>query len=1536
MLVSLIKKNKIYTLSLPSNVYGNYWIQDKDEKGKERDLINIEETDGAWKITSNFECQLVDGNKNIISETILKEFSFYYVQINHESSLSILYCSPIYDESYIHLDLRNTHTVSIGSDPANNIIYDVPTIAKQHTRLNFNSGQWEIEDLQSPFGTYVNGKRVLKAPLSYGDIIFIMGLKIIVLNGELIVNNPFNRVRFDSTIFIMHKKNVPEFMGESEEDESAIELYEENDYFFRSPRFKTVIEKEQMVIDPPPTKQNQEEQPLLMMLGPMMTMGMTSMMTLYTSVERVMSGEADLSSATPSLVMGGAMLASMILWPLVNRSYQKKKKREYEQERQVKYGKYIEDKKNEIDIIMKKQRQILIENNITIPECETIILNRTRQLWERKIEQDDFLEVRLGIGNKPVELDIRYPEEHFTMDEDNLRDILNTVVNKSKDLVGVPLSVSLTEKYITGIVGKRQDTIPFMKELLLQIITFHSYEDLKLVFFVGEENREDWEWVKVLPHVWNDDKTIRFFSTEYEEMRNISSYLEKILQQRIPNNEGSGSKDYKSFTPYYIIITDNYRMTQGIEILIDALKQKTNIGFNVMVINEELSTLPNECTTFISVLNKNGGLFESELTSTKQKEFVIDNIAPNNLKACCTKLANIPIKMKKQLYALPSVYTFLEMYNVGKVEQLNALFRWKMSDTTKSLQVPVGLDEHGMLFRLDIHEKAHGPHGLIAGMTGSGKSEFIITYILSLAVNYHPQDVSFILIDYKGGGLAGAFKNEETGVKLPHLAGTITNLDTTEMKRTLVSIQSELRRRQRIFNEARAALNEGTIDIYKYQRLYHDGSVKEPISHLLIISDEFAELKANQPDFMDQLISTARIGRSLGVHLILATQKPSGVVNDQIWSNSRFRICLKVQDKADSQDMIKCPDAAEIQQTGRFFLQVGYNEYFALGQSAWCGAPYVPTDKVRKKIDNSLNFINDTGTIIKDVEPQKKVATVSMGEQLPNIVKYLSDVAKKENIQIHQLWLDKIPAYIVVDRLKEKYNYEPKKGVINPIIGEYDDPFNQYQGLLTLPLSTEGNTIIYGSASSGKELVINSLLYSTMEDHTPEEVNFYILEFGSESLRIFQKAPHVGDILFVNDEEKIANLFKMLQKEIATRKDLFADYNGDYDFYINNSGKMIPSIIVIINNYEAFNETYNQYEDTISQLTREGVKYGIIFVLTTSASNMVRYRLSQNFKEKLALQLNDENDYSSILGNVKKMKPAAIEGRGLVRLADVYEFQTAHICKDEEASKLIREFCMKLDSSTRIKAKKVPTLPEKVTIDFVKDAFTGLQNVPIGVNKETLEIETFNFQTGFSTLITSQDSSLFASFVTPLINEFSRLGNTKIHILLAEEYAIKQKLKIPYVDNQLDNAMTEINTEVKRIHEIYAKSNYDIRSIAQEPYHLCIILGIDLFFSKISAENKKEFEKMITTAKETGKYSFILVDTVDKFKKMEYDQWYRNVISNNQGIWLGNGVADQYTIKISKMSKALYAEVENNFGYKVTKGTPSLIKVLQEEGESNE
>src|SRR5690625_4735307 len=220
--------------------------------------------------------------------------------------------------------------------------------------------------------------------------------------------------------------------------------------------------------------------------------------------------------------------------------------------------------------------------------------------------------------------------------------------------------------------------------------------------------------------------------------------------------------------------------------------------------------------------------------------------------------------------SIPESVTFLEMYGIEKVEELSLAQRWSQNETYKSMAVPLGLRGKDDIVALNLHEKAHGPHGLVAGTTGSGKSEIIQSYILSLAVNFHPHEVAFLLIDYKGGGMANLFKD------LPHLLGAITNLDGAQSMRALASIKAELQRRQRIFGE------HDVNHINQYQKLVKQGEAEEPMPHLFLISDEFAELKSEQPEFMKELVSTARIGRSLGIHLILATQKPSGVVDDQI------------------------------------------------------------------------------------------------------------------------------------------------------------------------------------------------------------------------------------------------------------------------------------------------------------------------------------------------------------------------------------------------------------------------------------------------------------------------------------------------------------------------------------------------------------------------------------------------------------------------------------------------------------------------------
>ncbi|MCI5836099.1 MAG: type VII secretion protein EssC [Firmicutes bacterium] len=1509
MIALLITSTKIIRTFLPKKVFGDYWIIDIEN---DEQIINIEEENNKWKIKSNPNYTLIDEQQKEVEELFLENYLLTYVRVNKNNEVYLLYIEPTFDETVKHLELNKTK-ITIGSSNDNDIIYNNNLISELHATLTFENNHWILTDNNTKLGVFVNDTREKKCIIDYGDAIFILGLKIIILKDRIIVNNPNNLVDYSKFKVIPLEKLELKLKEINEELEENIELYKEEDYFLRAPRFKTSIEKQTMVIDPPPGKIAQEEMPAIFVIGSSLTVSSMSIMTIFTTLDSVMSGSRTMKSALPSLIGGVVMLLSMLLWPMLNRKYQKKMRIKKEAQRQEKYSKYISKKETEIDMIMRNQTQILHENYIPSKECENIIISKNRQLWERKIEQMDFLKVRLGLGNLPVELDIRYPEEHFTMEEDNLKDVLNRVVYKSKILENVPITVSLTEKYILALVGKHNELSDFIKRIILQLVTFHSYEDLKLVFFTNHENEETWDYVKSLPHVWSNDKKTRYFATTYEEMQQLSAILEKEFQERKSNND----KNYKNFLPYYIIITDDYSVSRNIEIVIDSLKEKINIGFSVLVMNENLSTLPNECTTFINVSNMKGGIFESELVSTKQKEFVVDPYDEIDFKKCFMVLNNTPIRFSNQLYSLPNTFTFLEMYNVGKVEQLNSLARWKMNDSTLSLQVPVGIDTHGMLFNVDIHEKAHGPHGLVAGMTGSGKSEFLIAYILSLAVNYHPEDVSFILIDYKGGGLAGAFENDMTGVKLPHLAGKITNLDTREMQRALLSIQSELRRRQQIFNDTRKKLNEGIIDIYKYQKLYHSGLVTEPISHLLIISDEFAELKTQQPEFMDQLISTARIGRSLGVHLILATQKPSGIVNDQIRSNSRFKICLKVQEKSDSMDVINTADAAMLKQPGRFYLQVGYNEYYALGQSAFAGAPYIPSDKLQKKVDKSINFINNIGATIKEVEEIPKFNLTVKGEQVTNIVKYLSDIAKMNNIKIKQLWLSKIPGIVKIKDLLEKYNYQ-KSNKLNIVIGEYDDPFNQRKDALEYNLLTDGNLVIHGVTGSGKEMLLSTIIYGIITNYSALECNIYILDFGTNMLKMYKDMPQVGDFIVDDNPDKINNLFKMLNDEIDYRKKILQESGSSYSEYIKNNN--LPLIVVILNNYEVFNELYNDYDDEIISLTREGLKYGITFIVTTTSSSL-RYKLVQNFAQRLVLRMNDESDYSSILGNVNKLYPAKFIGRGLMKKEGIYEFQTATI-EEDNLQEYIDTLEIELNQKYKEKAKKVPVLPNVVTLDLVLNSFKNLNTVPVGIEKETLNISTCDIKKNLINVISSQDITKNTNFIYSFMKELELVNNNNLIIIDRMKILKNEVFKNSLYYNEID-----AYDNLLKVIEMYNNSDKKLK------HNTVIIIGFDNFVNEIE---KMDINKLFKEAKKTNSFNFIIIDNESSIKKYNYDDWYRNNGVGNSGIWLGSGITEQYVIKIAKMDRKLYQEIKSDFGYKVENGIPVLVKLINFVGDDDE
>ena len=784
-------------------------------------------------------------------------------------------------------------------------------------------------------------------------------------------------------------------------------------------------------------------------------------------------------------------------------------------------------------------------------------------------------------------------------------------------------------------------------------------------------------------------------------------------------------------------------------------------------------------------------------------------------------------------------------------------------------------------------------------------------------MNYSPDDVEFILIDYKGGGLAFAFENQATGVSLPHLAGTITNLDKAEMDRTLVSINSELQRRQKMFNEARDLLGESTIDIYKYQRYYQEGRLKEPIPHLFIICDEFAELKSQQPDFMDNLISVARIGRSLGVHLILATQKPSGVVNDQIWSNTKFRVCLKVQDAADSKEMLKRPDAAALKEAGRFYLQVGYDELFVLGQSGWCGAKYFPSDKIIKQVDKSINFINDFGGIIKSIEAENSNNVEAQGEQLPAIMNNIIEVSNMTKKRVRRLWLENIPSIILESNLKDKYNVEFKKYNPTAILGEYDAPENQEQGIVLYDFLKQGNAIIYGIDGSEREFLLDVMIYSSTKNYSSEELNYYIIDYGSESLRKYTSLSHMGGIVYAGEEEKYNNLLKMIREELQKRKRLFADYGGEYINYIENSNDKLPVYAVVLNNYDSiYDENQNLYED-LPELTRDSERYGIIFIVTANAINSVSSKATQNFNNTYALKLKDSTDYAAIFDTRTKLVPRDIKGRGIININGIHEFQTASIVDENtDLNKFIIEFVNEQKAKNKEKVHKIPTLPDIVRFNNIQPAIKGLNSVPIGVDKKELNICSVDFISNIGNIISSNKLVNTEKFVKSLLQVFTNIRGLNVIVFdVNDSLKLDRNIYPNYFNSNMEECLKKVDEFVDNL--IVSNSTNE---------GVVLIYGIDKFVSKL--DDMKTLEKFVKKVKKYEHISVIIVDDVLKIKNYNYENWFKNIFNLSDGIWIGRGISDQSLIRVSSINKEMMKDINSDMGYYISEGAVTLCRFI--------
>jgi S-DNA-T family DNA segregation ATPase FtsK/SpoIIIE len=949
------------------------------------------------------------------------------------------------------------------------------------------------------------------------------------------------------------------------------------------------------------------------------------------------------------------------------------------------------------------------------------------RVFEKAPQHHDFLHYRLGLGTVPASVRVQHADPDGVPDGTELDALSRELCAGADALEQMPVGADLVHGPV-GYVGPRRLVVEQLQLLVNQLAFFHSYHDVQLVVVLPERELVDWAWMRWFRHAALRDVNLRGLVHDQRSRDQVLSTLNQVLKARRTARAEVRGGQSTTFTPHYVVLILDETLVLDHVVMEFLRGDPTDLGCSVVVVQETMSSLSDAVTTVVDLRDRDTGVLVLERGELVNRPFALDHVPDGLDLERLPRTVGALVHLQELRSSIPESVTFLEMYGVERVEELGVAARWAANSPHRTLGVPLGLRGPDDVVKLDLHEKAHGPHGLVAGTTGSGKSEIVQSYILSLAVNFHPHDVAFLLIDYKGGGMANLFAD------LPHLLGTITNLDGAQSMRALVSINAELKRRQRAFSE------HGVNHINQYQKLVKNGDAAEPMPHLFLISDEFAELKSEQPEFMDELISTARIGRSLGIHLILATQKPSGVVNDQIWSNSKFKLALKVADRSDSMEIIKTPDAAEITLPGRAYLQVGNNEIYELFQSAWSGADYRPDREDDPTEDLAVYAINDLGQyeiLTQDLSGLDATEDLRQAPtELEAVVAEVGRAAVAGGVAaLPRPWLPPLPERICVTDLHDvdpAVAWAEPKAPLRPVIGTVDIPSMQTQETLRLDLTGDGHVAVFASPGYGKSTFLQTLVMDLARTHSPEHLHVYLLDFGTNGLLPLRGLPHVADTVTLDDTQKTRKLVERLEAQIKLRKQRLSEHAvASLEMFERASGEVLAHVLLVVDGLDSLKGAPG--EDALNGLmtvtAREGAGLGIHLVLTAGRHGAVRTGLAANIKTQMALRLNGEGEARGIVGRTA-LVIEDVPGRGLVRVDQPEAFQVAVPNAGTDALGVIEAI---RDESGRMAAawsgglpESIPVIPETLArADLLRRvgsvgprARTG---VPVGLDLESVE-----------------------------------------------------------------------------------------------------------------------------------------------------------------------------------------------------------------------
>ncbi|MGH2817261.1 MAG: type VII secretion protein EccCb [Actinomycetota bacterium] len=902
------------------------------------------------------------------------------------------------------------------------------------------------------------------------------------------------------------------------------------------------------------------------------------------------------------------------------------------------------------------------------------LVNEGRYMWERRAGDPDFMHLRIGLGSVPLAapLALDLANDPLVEYEPDLLEEATRLYEQYRELPHLPVTIAGAGLGSLAVIGAPDATRAWTRSVLCSMAALHAPDDVKVLAFFPPEAVEEWTWMKWLPHVRDsvepsDDSRPRVALAV--DPRDFGVLLSQLIQPRIDHLKRLQTEkkpDHRVRFQQAVVIIDDLEASgvTDLEIYDEMLRRAASIGVLAIVMVSDKDRVPTTVGARVE-LTEGGwlGLTESGHDGRREAGVRADAAGVEICEAVARALAPLRLKTREgRAHQVDSegLLDLLHLAGPGEITE----HAWRR-DVEDLLQTPIGIAEDGSPVVLDLKESAEdgmGPHGLIVGATGSGKSELLRTLVAGLAVGHSPEDLAMVLVDYKGGasfaGLSG----------LPHTAGTITNIerDLTLVDRMHEALFGELERRQRLLQEA------GGFDRardYQEWRRAHPEAELPALPSLLVIIDEFGELLANKPDFIDLFVSMGRLGRSLGVHLLLATQRLETGRLRGLESHLRYRICLRTFSADESQAVLGVREAYELPPLpGLGYLSVdGGLQQFKAALSTRPfrerrGIELAPAPGVVRAF--SVEGSSDALAVLGDDTPRQVAAPVetrpdgTVPTEMEVAVDRLNELVLSED-RARQVWLSPLPAALsldeVVDPDKEEDRSPDDPGWLEVTVGLKDRPRQQMQLPMTLSFTgRQGHCAIVGAPRSGKSTFVQALIGSLALSHDPRDLQVYAIDFGGGGLHAMSSAPHVGAVYSRNQGPEIRRLVREMQSIVENRIDLFRDHGiaSMREFHHKRRRGEITDdygeVFIVIDNWALLTQELDDLASQLTELAGASLHYGVHLVITSNRWMDIRMNLRDNLGGRVELRLNDPLD-SEIDRKAAESLPDDVPGRGLSR-----------------------------------------------------------------------------------------------------------------------------------------------------------------------------------------------------------------------------------------------------------------------------------------------